>query len=80
MKWQDAMDFCEWAGRGPGRKRTLPTEAQWELATWSGRKMVVYPADRGVANASRREPPPHRRKKTPPHFVQKRSPSWNWPT
>ncbi|HEL4111347.1 TPA: SUMF1/EgtB/PvdO family nonheme iron enzyme [Stenotrophomonas maltophilia] len=32
MKWQDAMDFCEWAGRGPGRKLTLPTEAQWELA------------------------------------------------
>ncbi|HEL4243620.1 hypothetical protein I5U23_14955 [Stenotrophomonas maltophilia] len=22
------MDFCEWAGRGPGRKLTLPTEAQ----------------------------------------------------
>ncbi|HEL2977799.1 TPA: SUMF1/EgtB/PvdO family nonheme iron enzyme [Stenotrophomonas maltophilia] len=80
MKWQDAMDFCEWAGRGPGRKLTFPTEAQWELAAWSGRKMVVHPADRGAANASRREPPPHLRKKTPPHFVQKRSPSWNWPT
>ncbi|MBA0430174.1 hypothetical protein D7Y53_09480 [Stenotrophomonas maltophilia] len=22
------MDFCEWAGRAPGRKLTLPTEAQ----------------------------------------------------
>ncbi len=47
VKWQDAMDFCAWAGKGSGRKLTLPTEAQWEFAARSGGKMVVFATDTG---------------------------------
>ncbi|MFD0132080.1 SUMF1/EgtB/PvdO family nonheme iron enzyme, partial [Bacillus subtilis] len=38
VKWQDAVDFCNWAGATSGRKLTLPTQAQWEFAARSGGK------------------------------------------
>lgn len=53
VKWQDAMDFCAWAGKGSGRKLTLPTEAQWEFAARSGGKMVVFATDTGSIDDGR---------------------------
>lgn len=53
VKWQDAMDFCAWAGKGSGRKLTLPTEAQWEFAARSGGKMVVFATDSGSIDDGR---------------------------
>ncbi len=53
VKWQDAMDFCAWAGAISGQKLTLPTEAQWEFASRSGGKMVVYPTDTGTVDDGR---------------------------
>lgn len=53
VKWQDAVDFCAWAGKGAGRKLTLPTEAQWEFAARSGGKMVVFATDSGSIDDGR---------------------------
>ncbi|HEL3813639.1 TPA: SUMF1/EgtB/PvdO family nonheme iron enzyme [Stenotrophomonas maltophilia] len=53
VKWQDAMDFCAWAGKGSGRRLTLPTEAQWEFAARSGGKMVVFATDTGSIDDGR---------------------------
>ncbi len=30
--WQDARDYCQWAGQQIGQQWDLPTEAQWEFA------------------------------------------------
>jgi formylglycine-generating enzyme required for sulfatase activity len=32
VSWNDAQEFCRWAGKVTGRRVGLPTEAQWEYA------------------------------------------------
>ena len=53
VSWQDAVDFCAWAGKKSGIELTLPTEAQWEFVARSGGKMVVFATDTGTIDDGR---------------------------